>query len=211
MPRSKLEALVDRYCAAALSQEESNIIAVSGAPNSGKSTLVELLRQRGMLAILEVATKLIETHGPEIRSDSTAFQRAVFEGQFKAEIPVRRSGRVAVGERGLYDSVGYFRVRGVELPGMYRIHLNRIAAVRRQKPLYRAVFMLETVAQWDDNGIRDEDVDFSRRLFDHMSETYGDYGEDVVRVPIFSSDREESNEKRGAFVIGEMAKRRLLI
>lgn len=207
---TEIDTLLERFSRLVLANDDSKVVCITGGPNSGKTTIIDQLRLRGITVVEEVATVLFHKYGLAFRQDIPAFQHGQLEGQLAAEIPVREAGGISLCDRGLFDSSGYLRVLGVPMPEEHRVRLNRIATLSK-KPLYSVVFIFETVEQWNNDGIRDENVDFSKRLMKDMADAYSEFGEEVVRVPVFAGTREESIEQRLQLVIAEMAKRQLLI
>lgn len=159
----------------------TNWCAITGAPSSGKTSVIEELAHRGYAIQNEVARELIEEclrQGKsltEIRdaAHTQDLQRRILKLKVAREKGLNRNTLVFT-DRGTPDSIAYFRLA----------KMDTAAAIEASKIFrYRAVFLFERLPLMKD-GVRTESgpeaVEIERMLVDD----YTALGYDVIRVPV---------------------------
>ena len=167
---------------------------LTGAPNVGKSTTIEMLGGLGCPVMNEIAEQVINEgeHKPWLGdSEQLAFQVEVANRQAAAEARLGHINDVVYLDRGIADAIAYRLIYGRSLTDL---HLNM------QAQHYSAVFVFEPVDGWDNNGVRYEDPDFARAMTPVMRRVYESFGVPVVSVPSMST------RDRTHFIVGCMAK-----
>lgn len=155
-------------------------IVLEGPPNSGKSTLIEMIKALGYPTVLEVPQELIE-EGYSWPNDPDAFDRERWYRQIKYEKQIPRDAKVAFLDRAKFSSPGYRVEAGLKVPRyMYKGPL----------PCYSLMFLLEP-CPWKENGIRFEGKDgvekavaYQWRIIPFIEEQYKQRGVPVIRVPL---------------------------
>ncbi len=159
----------------------TNWCAITGAPSSGKTSVVEELAHRGYAIQNEVARELIEealrrgktlaevrdvTHVQEL-------QRRILKLKVAREKGLDRNALVFT-DRGTPDSIVYFRL--AKMDPQPAIEASKIFR-------YKAVFLFERLAIVRDD-VRTESEQQAGEIENMLIEDYGALGYDVVRVPV---------------------------
>ncbi|WOQ69862.1 ATP-binding protein [Microbacterium limosum] len=157
---------------------------VTGGPSSGKTTTVNLLRDRGYTTTIEHARHYIDLQRitgrstEEIRARQGEFQRAVVEMQITQERSLD-PGETVFLDRALPDSLAYYRFLGIDpAPAL----LDALAGAR-----YATVFLLDLLPLAPDYA-RTEDPAAQRRIHDLLGQVYRELGFPVVTVPALAPD-----------------------
>ena len=121
---------------------QSQWCVVTGAPSSGKTTVILELAKAGYKIIPEAARTIIDeglAQGKtieEIRGDEAAFQRRITARKLKTEASLPRHEIIFL-DRAVPDSIAYDRLMGHDLGESIRVS---------RRNLYREVFYLEPLA-----------------------------------------------------------------
>jgi predicted ATPase len=175
---------------------QTNWHVITGAPCSGKTTLIDLLADKGFPTVPEAARIFIENELAKgrtldkIRQDQADFTRQVYDLMIKREGGLRADEIIFL-DRALPDAPAFYRIAGMNpneiLPDCF---LYR----------YASVFMLDRLPYQLD-GIRAAD-DPTADYFDAWTERdYSVLGYKVVRVPVLPP------EERLAFVLDKIPER----
>ena len=151
---------------------------ITGAPCSGKTTLVQALQKRGHRTIPEVAREIIRE---EIALGRTLQQITANAAQFEQKILDRKQAiemdlpahQTIVFDRGLPDSIAYYQMAG--LPP------NRAYQLSRQVR-YEKVFFLEPLPFTSD-GERLENAAQAKRLGGLILTVYRELDYAIIAVP----------------------------
>ncbi|WP_298741146.1 ATP-binding protein [uncultured Microbacterium sp.] len=133
---------------------------VTGGPSSGKTTTVNLLRDRGYTTTIEHARHYIDLQRitgrstAEVRARQSEFQRAVVDMQIEQEHSLDPQQTVFL-DRALPDSLAYYRFLNLEPDTAL---LGALAATR-----YATVFLLDLLPLAPDYA-RTEDPAAQRRI-----------------------------------------------
>lgn len=161
---------------------DTSWIVITGAPSSGKTSVIDALTVRGYPVQGEVARELIEEclrHGL-----SLADVKADGGKQLQADILRIKSSRekqlapldTVFMDRGMPDSISYFRLAGLDTDAA-------MAACRYFK--YRAVFIFDRLPIIRD-GIRSEDDTAAAEIDRMLQVDYQSLGYAPVRVPVMT-------------------------
>lgn len=161
---------------------KTNWVAITGAPSSGKTSVVEELMHRGYPVQNEVARELFQTclkNGEtlqQIRNDPAEVQRLqkqILERALAREMALDVN-KVVFMDRGLPDSITYFKLAGLDT-------LEAEATSRIFQ--YRAVFIFERLPVVKD-GLRTEDEAQANKIDGMLEEDYKSAGYAPIRVPV---------------------------
>lgn len=186
------------------------LVALTGPPCSGKTTLAAALAAQGCHVVPEAAIEVIDELNRELgldaqrswrRANPLEFQRRVAARQLAREAEAVAAGPqlgdVVVFDRTSIDGVAYLRRAGVAVPD------DIAAAARAARP--DLVFELEVLAHAFD-GRRDtgrgSTLSDAREIAAAIHAAYRDYGFDPIALPASASP-----EERAARVLAEVRRR----
>jgi predicted ATPase len=152
---------------------------ITGAPCSGKTTVIEALQRRGYRVVPEVARAYIERQLAagftlsQVKADKRRFERDILEKKraIEAALP---ADRLIFLDRALPDSIAYFLFSGLD-PGEAE---RACRAVR-----YQRIFFLERVGQHRD-AVRQENRSEMARLEALLRQSYRRLGYPLREVPV---------------------------
>lgn len=158
---------------------QTNWHVITGAPSSGKTTLINRLTQMGYRVAPEVARNyirhlLVRHHAtlPEIKRDIDHFQRKVFAIMLERERQLPKEEPIFF-DRGTPDSAAYFRFHKLESEHV-------IKACRHIR--YKKIFFCHGLPVVHDQ-IRDEDDETAQELGKLIYEAYVELGYDIIELP----------------------------
>jgi predicted ATPase len=158
---------------------ETNWYVITGAPSSGKTTLVNELEKLGYWVIHETARALIEeemekdrTH-QEIRSDKSHFENLVLDRKIAIEAQLPKD-KVIFLDRAIPDSVAYFEMAGLD---------SRIVFAKSPRNRYKKVFLLDPLPYMRDRA-RIEDQEEAERLDRALETAYRMFDYEVTRIRV---------------------------
>jgi len=159
----------------------ANWHVITGAPCSGKTTVIHELEHRGYSVINEVARAYIEAKLAaglsldRIRSDGLAFERLILEE--KAAIERKLGTRDTIFfDRAIPDSIAYFRFSGFDAS-------EPIALSGKRR--YKKIFLLDRLPARQD-GVRKEDDRTASAIETLLITCYRDLGYPLIRIPVSS-------------------------
>lgn len=158
---------------------------LTGAPSSGKSTLLGELASQGYRTQIEAARHVIEEEVAkgrdflELRKNARDFQHEVLEMKLRWEADLPRDETVFF-DRGIPDSLAYYRHEGVAI--------DDVLTSAIQKAKYRKIFVLDPISKENFvlDGARSETWEGAQALNRMLEEAYRELGYDVLRVPVMS-------------------------
>ena len=154
---------------------------ITGAPCSGKTSVIKEIEQRGTRVIHEVARSYIDEQLgkglrlDQIKADVLQFERHILHTKIKIEGRLAESETVFF-DRGVPDSIAYFKLEGLD-PAEPLAH--------SRKTRYRRIFFFERFDFLIDE-VRSEDEMMAAKLNDLLLEAYTQIGYDIIRVPVMS-------------------------
>lgn len=153
---------------------------ITGAPSSGKTTLLASLKRLGYNTVPEAARVLIDEHrrrgipAEELRRDEGLFQQKVLEMKLQVERETPKD-ELHFFDRGVPDSIAYYQLCGLDT--------KQIEVYSRDR--YRKIFFLEPLA-FEKDYARTESGDAVIQLNRLILDTYQNLGYEVVRIPAVS-------------------------
>jgi predicted ATPase len=154
---------------------------ITGAPCSGKTTVIREIERRGFQAIHEVARAYIDRQlgaGRRIdliKADILQFERHILHTKIRIEDTLEKS-EIIFFDRGVPDSIAYYNLEGLD-------PAEALKFSRRTR--YRKIFFFERFDFLND-GVRSEDEIIAARLNDLLLEAYGQAGYNPIMVPVMS-------------------------
>jgi predicted ATPase len=157
----------------------TNWYVITGGPSSGKTTTVNLLRDRGYKTTIEHARHYLDTQRAtghsveEVRSNQVAFQMGILEMQIEQERSIEPSEVVFL-DRAIPDALAYCRFVGIPV--------HPLLAGAMEVVSYKKVFLLECLPLMKDYA-RTEDGAAQKRIQQLLLEVYESLPFPVVHVP----------------------------
>mgnify|MGYP006280592791 CR=1 FL=1 len=170
-------------------KKENNWYIITGAPSSGKSTLLNFLKEKGYKTVQEAARSYIDEQIVqgltinEIRRDEEKFQEKILERKMDWESKASPE-ELIFWERGVPDTEAYCKLHGFKITEKLKKALANC--------VYKKVFLLDLVTFKEDYA-RTETPEEQRKLQQFLKKSYTDLGFEVVRVPIFETKKERLN------------------
>jgi predicted ATPase len=178
---------------------QTNWHVITGAPSCGKTTLINLLADKGFQTVPESARQYMEREIArgrtidEIRENGAALQRSLEDMQLSIEGGLRAID-VAFLDGAVPGSLAWYRVFG--------LNPNEIL-LECFHHRYASVFILDRLPL-QLNGLRFEDDAYTGFLDEWHTRDYSALGYSVVRVPVLAL------EERLAFVLERLSEQGLI-
>lgn len=159
---------------------QTNWHVITGGPGTGKTVLINMLRERGYNTVPEAATAIIDeglTAGktiPEIRGDEHEWQANILRRILANEAATNPS-QLTFFDRGAHDGLAHLEYYKLTP----RAEWNDI---KRGHP-YKMVFLLEPLEDVAKEYNRVEDIEFTRKITGMMREAYRQAGAEPVIIP----------------------------
>jgi predicted ATPase len=172
----------------------SNWYVLTGAPSSGKSTLIAELAKLGYATTEEFGRKLIDTELAsgkslaEVEVDSAAFELAWIKLQVEREQQLDRT-HATFFDRGILDTLAYFRHYGWPIP-------DEVASLCAEAS-YKKVFLVELL-DYEQDYARIEGAETAAQMQELFAQVYTGAGYEVVRIP------KDTIEKRLTNILGHI-------
>ncbi len=155
-------------------------VVITGGPGTGKTSIVEALREKGYSCHTEVSRAVIKEElekGSELVPwrDLPGFSDKVFQGQ-TSQYHMASKDEVNFYDRGLIDVIAYLRKD--------LLSTHTLDELVHHYPYHRLVFVTppwpEIYAQDDE---RREDLEAMQAIHDSLLETYQQFNYEVVEIP----------------------------
>ncbi len=162
----------------------TNWHVITGAPASGKTTLVKELENLGYRVIHEVARAIIESkiqHGitaEQARADSRTFERDILKAKIDIEAKLPKNETI-IFDRAIPDSIAYFKLAG----------LNPEEAIAKS-PVnhYKKIFFLDPLPYRKDHA-RIEEKQIAAQLDKELKRSYTTLGYKLIRIGAMPIER----------------------
>ena len=162
----------------------TNWYVITGAPCSGKTSVISRLEQLGYRVIHETARAYINDELnkgrtlDEIKADMFIFESSIFYRKIKIEAALPEKAILFL-DRAIPDSVAYFRFAGINPDKPEK----ESADIR-----YRKIFLFDRLRIKHDE-VRNENEEDSILIDRLIEETYKTLGYEIIRVPVLPLER----------------------
>jgi len=177
---------------------ETNWCVITGAPSSGKTSVIDELSRRGYKTEPEIARELIEEclkHGEkleEVRAKSLWLQNEILRLKLNRERAQDPQSLIFL-DRGVPDSLTYFRIAGLDLPA---------ARNASREFHYRHVFIFDRLSLVADD-VRTESDAIAHQIDLSLEQDYRYLGYNPIRVPVLPIP------KRADFILQTIEKNKI--
>ena len=163
---------------------QTNWYVITGAPCSGKTTVINALAAAGYTTVSEVARAYIDrrlANGEtiaSIKSDPLAFERHILLEKCRIEHRMSKE-KLIVFDRAVPDSIAYFQLEGlaIEEPLAHSYEVR-----------YKNVFLFEPLT-FEPDAVRSENQSVAARIENLIDQAYSRLGYALIRVPKLSIQR----------------------
>lgn len=165
-------------------QRQTNWYVITGGPSSGKTTTVNLLKERGYITTFEHARHYLDTQRlkgktiDEVRKNQGEFQLGVLDMQIEQENQISPDVLVFL-DRAIPDALAYYRF--LNLP-----EDNKLTEALRTV-FYKKVFVLDCLPLVKDYA-RTEDKAAQEKIHALLMEVYESLGFPVIQVPVLQPE-----------------------
>jgi len=157
-----------------LTGERAILFVITGGPSVGKTTIISHLRERGYAVVDEQATQIIKEGQVLPWVDRDAFQKEVLRRQQAVESPHVGANVPIFLDRGLFDGEAYYISDGMPIPPIFQ-------TLPTQR--YAMALLIEELEFFDNNGVRFEDIEFTRKITPIIENCYTSRNIPVARIP----------------------------
>ena len=171
-------------------QFETNWHVITGAPCSGKTSVIDQLRHSGCRVGSEVARAYIDDQLRQgaslvsIKANPLEFEREILMQKVAFENTLPHQDDIYL-DRSVADSIAYYQFEGLDPREPIRLS---------QRAHYRTVFLFDQLP-FEKDTVRVENHRLASRIEALLERCYSDLGYGVIRVPVMPV------EQRTAFVI----------
>ncbi len=157
-------------------------IVITGGPCSGKTTVINLLKEKNYKVIPEVATIIIKEN---LNKDDTEiltwknfkkFQKEVIKRQLKYENMLNNEEGIVFLDRGIYDSIAYLKKEKIEDKSLFKVC----------KSDYDIIFILEPLPFLESNDIRRESEEERKLIHFLIYDTYKEYFDRIFIIHVYN-------------------------
>ena len=165
-------------------QRQTNWYVITGGPSSGKTTTVNLLKERGYITTFEHARHYLDTQRlkgktiDEVRKNQGEFQLGVLDMQIEQENQILPEVLVFL-DRAIPDALAYYRF--LNLP----VDEKLTAALRTVS--YKKIFILDCLPFVKDYA-RTEDNVAQKKIHALLIVVYESLGFPVIQVPVLQPE-----------------------
>ncbi len=165
-----------------MKQRQNNWYVITGAPCSGKTTLLQKLEAKNFHISYEAARIYIDEEMKkgrtlkDIRKNEVSFQKTVLKLKIELEKNLNKE-EIIFFERGIHDSSAYYKLCGVKEDSLLKDAIKN--------SFYKKVFVLDILSYKKDYA-RVEDIEQAKKLDLSLEKSYQEAGMNVIRVPVLS-------------------------
>lgn len=159
---------------------KTNWYVITGGPSSGKTTTVNLLKERGYITTIEHARHFLDTQRlkgrtiEEVKKNQRAFQLGVLDMQIEQEEEISDEVQVFL-DRAIPDALAYYRFLNLEPDEKLMKALKNVS--------YKKIFILDYLPIVNDYA-RSENDDAQKIIHKLITEVYESLPFPVVHVPV---------------------------
>ena len=175
-------------------RKQTNWYVITGGPGSGKTTTVNLLKDRGYITTLEHARHYLDTQRlmgrtiEETRKNQREFQLGVLNMQIEQENQISPDVLVFL-DRAIPDALAYYRFLNLAEDEKLTEALRTVS--------YKKIFILDCLPIMKDYA-RTEDEEAQKKIHALLIEVYESLGFPIIPVPVLKP------EERVEFILNNL-------
>lgn len=179
---------------------------ITGGPHSGKSSVLNLLEERGIHVLHETARLIIQEDQEKKKSDPAynflypwedqkIFCRRCHERQLEREKEL--TGDIAVLDRSIIDNLAYAAVAGIELDQKIYRDISRA-------DYEKGVFYFEQLKNYMPDDQRRDSEKQVKAVHKELYKVYTRLGFEMIKIPVFSDDVKINIIKRAEVILNNI-------
>ncbi len=159
------------------------VYVISGGPCTGKTSVMDELKNQGFVIFEEVAREVAETDkrfiGKSINEiDKQEFQDKILKVQMKQFEKLKKvKGKIFL-DRGVGDGLVYYKLNNLKIPKSIYDCFSEFN--------YKKVFILETLDFYEQDDLRQENEDECKKIHETIIKTYKEFDCRILIVPFMS-------------------------
>lgn len=163
-------------------RQQNNWYAISGVASSGKTTIINLLEQKGYKVLHESATEFVLNQIKkgfsieDLRKNESVFQETIFQLKIFYESLLDPNETVFI-DRGLPDSIAFWK--------LYNLPMKSDIENAIKNSSYKKVFLFERLPLVKEE-FRPEPEEEISIMDKYNKEAYENLGHNIVNVPVMS-------------------------
>lgn len=163
---------------------QTNWYVITGGPSSGKTTTVNILRERGYITTMEHARHFIDTQRlkgktiEEVRKNQLEFQLGVLDMQIEQENEIAPHVQVFL-DRAIPDALAYYRFLKLTEDKKLTEALKTVS--------YKKIFIMDYLPLKNDYA-RTENVEAQKKIHSLITAVYESLPFPVVHVPALPAE-----------------------
>lgn len=167
----------------------NNWYVITGAPCSGKTTILKYLEKKGYDIVYEAARIYIDQEIAkgktleQIRKDEFFFQNEVLKMKIKIEKKLPKD-KIIFFDRGIPDSSAYYKLLGIKTNALLENAIKNCS--------YKKVLLLD-FCEYKKDYARTETKEDQIKLHNLLEESYKEINAPTIKIPIFKTKEERLN------------------
>lgn len=168
---------------------ENNWYVITGGPCAGKTSVVEVLKEKGYKVQYEMARVFIDEEMvkgktiEEIRGNEQSFQRKILRMKVEIENKLLKN-ELIIFDRGIPDSLAYYIISGIP-----ESDPELTEALKRSN--YKKIFFLELLDFQEDYARTDQEK--AVEIHEKLKESYERLGIPIIEVPKMTTKFERAD------------------
>jgi len=160
--------------------KETNWYVITGGPSSGKTTTINILKERGLTTTFETARHYLDNqlvHGKtieDVKNNQPEFQLGILNLQIAQENQMDPKTQVFL-DRAIPDTLAYYYFFNIPPAPLFNEAIKNVS--------YKKIFVLESLPLVNDYA-RDENEEAQKQLHHLIEEVYESLPFEIVHVPI---------------------------
>lgn len=153
----------------------AKVYVLSGAPCTGKTTIIQKLKNKGYKTLEEGAAKI----GKKAKETEKKFDDLLFEFRKNQLEKIRHKQEIFFSDRSIIDGIAFSKIKNHKVPDKILNYL--------EKTKYSKVFIMEPLGFYESNENRQFPKEKQNPIHKTLIKTYQTFGYDPILVPAKSA------------------------